>query len=301
MGLPLSLLRLGIVVCLTMLTATCATPPRQAPERARSLLPASSAHTEDEARVAAPHQPPHESSSSSALPVGIRELGNGSIQVFFPPRPVPPELGTLSVAEARLLREALEVVRPSSEPRLRLLEVPGPRAPPRSVIQPLQLRMREEFIAEFGPGVLPLSNSPEGTPLWAALKMAPRFMGEGVRQAADYQETQVARTPEQVEAASARFGMEMGGVGFRVVVLVATLGLGRLLPDVPGGGVAGEVRSWSAALAGRSSVGSITTAQVVADGTLVVSGASAGLAISATCVDMGVCSMASNSSLIPAP
>ncbi|MFY0573169.1 hypothetical protein ACN28S_01290 [Cystobacter fuscus] len=109
-----------------------------------------------------------------------------------------------------------------------------------------------------------------------------------------YQEAQAARTPAQVEAASARFGATMGGVGFRVVVLVATLGLGRLLPDVPAGGVAGEVRSWSAALAGGSSVGSVTTAQVVADGTLVVTGVSAGLAVSSTCVDMGVCSMASN-------
>jgi len=204
---------------------------------------------------------------------------------------------------------------------------------------------------------LPLSNSPGESPLWAALKMSPRFMDEGVRQAAEelfasplfihsvylsvmlyfsawlmpeplfskafaatltvrlamlvglveltrvaqaclqlYQETQAARTPEQVEAASARFGMAMGGVGFRVVVLVATLGLGRLLPDVPGGGVAGEVRSWSAALAGRSSVGTVSTAQVVADGSLVVTGISAGLAISSTCVDMGVCTMESNSS-----
>jgi uncharacterized protein YidB (DUF937 family) len=223
--------------------------------------------------------------------------------------------------------------------------------------QQLQLRVREEFLAGFGPGMLPLPDSAEGSPLWAALKMSPRFMGEGVRQAAEelfnsplfihsvylsvmlyfsawlmpepffskaiaatltvrlamlvglveltrvaqaclrlYQEAQAARTPEQLEAASARFGTAMGGVGFRVVVLVATMGLGRLLPEVPAGGIAGEIRSWSAALAGNASVGAVTTTQVVADGTLVVTGVSAGLAVSSTCVDMGVCSMTSNSS-----
>jgi hypothetical protein len=217
--------------------------------------------------------------------------------------------------------------------------------------------VREEFLAGFGAGVFPLPESPEGSPLWAALKMSPRFMGEGVRQAAEelfnsplfihsvylsvmlyfsawlmpeplfskavaatltvrlamlvgvvelarvaqaclrlYQEAQAARIPAQVEAASARFGTAMGGVGFRVVVLVATLGLGRLLPDVPAGGVAGEVRSWSMALAGGSPVGAVTTAQVVADGTLVVTGVAAELAVSSICVDMGVCFMASSSS-----
>jgi hypothetical protein len=217
--------------------------------------------------------------------------------------------------------------------------------------------VREEFLAEFGPGMLPLPDSPEGSPLWAALEMSPRFMGEGVRQAAEelfhsplfihsvylsvmlyfsawlmpepvfskalaatltvrlamlvglaeltrvahaclrlYQEAQAARTPEQLEAASARFGTTVGGVGFRVVVLVATMGVGRLMPEVPAGGIAGTVRSWSAALLEGSSVGAVTTVQVVADGTLVVTGVSAGLAVSSTCIDMGVCSMASSSS-----
>ncbi len=275
--------------------------------------------------------------------------------MFLPPRPLPPALDTLSVVEARSLRAALAAVRPVPEPRLRLLEIPGPRHAPRSIPQQLQLRVREEFLAEFGPGMLPLPDSAEGSPLWAALEMSPRFMGEGVRQAAEelfnsplfihsvylsvmlyfsawlmpepvfskalaatltvrlamlvglaeltrvaqaclrlYQEAQAARTPAQLEAASARFGTTVGGVGFRVVVLVATMGVGRLMPEVPAGGIAGTVRSWSAALLEGSSVGAITTAQMVADGTLVVSGVSAGLAVSSTCVDMGVCSMASS-------
>lgn len=94
--------------------------------------------------------------------------------MFLPPRPVPPGLDTLSVAEACSLREALAAVRLSVEPRLRLLEVPGPRHPARLATQQLQLRVREEFLAEFGPGVLPLPNSAEESPLWAALKMSPQ-------------------------------------------------------------------------------------------------------------------------------
>ena len=299
----------------------------------------------------------HPAADASALPVGIRELEDGSVKVFLPPRPVPPNWDPLSVEEARFLREALAAMRSPPEPRLRLLEVPGPRSPPRSVPQQLQLRVREEFLAGFGPGVLPLPDSAEGSPLWTALKMSPRFMGEGVRQAAEelfnsplfihgvylsvmlyfsawlmpeplfskafaatltvrlamlgglvelarvaqaclrlYEEAQAARTPAQLEMASAHFGMAIGGGGFRVVVLVATLGLGRLLPDVSVGGVAGEVRSWSAVLAGSSSVGTGITARLVADGTLVVTGVTAGLSVSSICVDMGVCSMASSGS-----
>ncbi|WNG50872.1 hypothetical protein F0U60_47170 [Archangium minus] len=284
-------------------------------------------------------------------------MENGSVKVFLPPRPVPPSLGTLSVTEARILLETLTAVQPSPEPRLRLLEVAGPRHPPQYATQQFQLQVRKEFLAGFGSGVLPLPDSAEGSPLWAALKMSPRFMGEGVREAAEelfnsplfihgvylsvmlyfsawlmpeplfskafaatltvrlamvvglvelarvaqaclrlHQEAQAARSPAQLEAASEHFGAAIGGVGFRVVVLVATMGMGRLLPDVPAGGIAGEVRSWSAALARGASVGTVSTAQVVADGTIVVTGVSADLAISSTCVNMGVCSMASSSS-----
>jgi hypothetical protein len=286
------LLHLGVVVSLVLLTGACATAPKQPPGRAQTSLSAGSAHIPGRARAAAPLQPPrdnpaavHARGAPAPLPLGIRELGDGSIKLFFPPRPMPPALDSLSVAEVRSLREALEGVRLFPEPRLRLLEVPGPRLPPRSATQQLQFRVREEFLAAFGPGMLPLLDSAEGSPLWVALKMSPRFMDEGVRQAAEelfnsplfihgvylsvmlyfsawlmpepvfskavaatltvrlamlvglveltrvaqaclrlYQEAQAARTPEQLEAASARFGMTLGGVGFRVVVLVATMG-----------------------------------------------------------------------------
>jgi hypothetical protein len=64
------------------------------------------------------------------------------------------------------------------------------------------------------------------------------------------------------------------------VVLVATMGLGRLLPSVPEGGIGAQVRTWVTALEGGPSVGAIATAHVVADGTLVVTGTAVGSVVS---------------------
>jgi len=262
----------------------------------------------------------------------------------------------MSLEEARSLREALAPVRVPPNPRLRLLESPGPRRSALSASDPLELRLREEFLAGFGHGLLPPREVLDDSPLLVALKMSPRFMGEGVRQAAEelfssplfihsvyfsvmlyfsawlapeplfskafaatltlrlallvglvelsrvaqacmrlYREVEEARTPRELEAASARFGAALGGTGFRVVVLVATMGLGRLLPAVPDGGLGGQVRSWVAAMEGGPSVGAVATAHVVADGTLVVTGTSADIAVSSACAATGMCSMASNS------
>ena len=78
-------------------------------------------------------------------------------------------------------------------------------------------------------------------------------------------------------------------------MLVATLGLGRLLPTVPEGSIGGQVRSWLVAMEGGPSAGAVATAQVVADGTLVVTGTSAGIAVSSACSGMGLCATASTS------
>ncbi|WP_395848555.1 hypothetical protein [Cystobacter fuscus] len=188
----------------------------------------------------------------------------------------------------------------------------------------------------------------------AALKMSPRFMGDGVRHAAEelfnsplfihsmyfsvmlyfsawlmpeplfskafaatltvrlalwvglvelnrvaqacmtlYREVEEARTLHELEAASARFGKALGGTGFRVMVLVATMGLGRLLPAGSDGGISGQARSWVAAMESGPAAEAVATAQVVADGTLVVTGTSAGIAVSSACSGMGLCTMAS--------
>ncbi|WP_143195617.1 hypothetical protein [Archangium sp. Cb G35] len=215
--------------------------------------------------------------------------------------------------------------------------------------------MREEFLSGFGPGLLPLPDAVDDSALLAALRMSPRFMGEGFRQAAEelfnspifihgvylsvmlyfsawlapepffskglaaaltvrlallvglvelgrvahaclrlYQEAGEARTPRELEEASARFGTALGGTGFRVLVLVATMGLGRLLPSVPEGGIGAQVRTWVTALEGGASVGTAATARVIADGTLVVTGTAVGVSVSSVCSAMGLCTMANS-------
>ena len=90
-----------------------------------------------------------------------------------------------------------------------------------------------------------------------------------------YREVEAASSPEQLEAASARFGMAMGGTYLRVLVTVATLGLARFIPQVPEGGL------WRL-LPPATPQGlvlldhSAASAQVVADGSLIVSGVAAG-------------------------
>ena len=95
-----------------------------------------------------------------------------------------------------------------------------------------------------------------------------------------YQEAQAARTVEELEAVAERFGMAMGGTGLRVLVMVASMGVGRGLPQVPQGGVGALLRSPRYAMAGGATLEGATTVQMVADGTIIVAGVAAGTAAS---------------------
>ena len=94
-----------------------------------------------------------------------------------------------------------------------------------------------------------------------------------------YQESEAARSPKQLEAASERFGKAIGGTGLRVVVAVASMGLGRLLPGPPEGGLQwvqqarrlSDAGPGSAAIVAQS-VETVTEARIVASGVLVVEG-----------------------------
>ena len=101
-----------------------------------------------------------------------------------------------------------------------------------------------------------------------------------------HREVEAASTPEELEAASARFGMSMGGTYLRVLVTVGTLGLARFIPQVPEGGIwrlLPPVTSEGLVILQQSA----STAQVVADGTLIVSGVAAGTAV---CSGLALCS-----------
>lgn len=101
-----------------------------------------------------------------------------------------------------------------------------------------------------------------------------------------YQEVETSSTPEELEAASAHFGRSMGGTYLRVLVTVATLGLARFIPQVPEGGIwrlLPPVTSEGLVILQQTA----STAQVVADGTLIVSGVAVG---TATCSGLALCS-----------
>jgi len=106
-----------------------------------------------------------------------------------------------------------------------------------------------------------------------------------------HREVEAASTPEAFEAASARFGRAMGGTYLRVLVTVGALGLARFIPQVPEGGLwrlLPPVTSEGLVILGQSA----SSAQVVADGTLIVSGVAAG---TATCSGLAWCSSSASS------
>ncbi len=205
-----------------------------------------------------------------------------------------------------------------------------------------ELKLREEFLSRYGSSRLPLPQSLETSPLFLALKLSPRYMGAGVREAAQelfrspvflssvalsvlvyfgawiapeplftkafaatltlrlalvvgvleltrlahacvqlYQEAQAARTLEDLEAVAERFGKVVGGTALRVLVMVASMGVAKGLPQVPEGGLGFLLRSPRFAVAGGATLEGATTVKMVADGTVVVMGVSAGTAATA--------------------
>ncbi len=204
-----------------------------------------------------------------------------------------------------------------------------------------EVQLRREFLARYGPSSLPLPASLEHSRLFLALQRSPRYMGPGIRDAAEelfrspaflasvtlsvvvylaawalpepvfskafaaaltvrlaiavgllelrnlglacyrlYQDAEAARTVEELEAVAERFGRAMGGTALRAVVLVASFGVGKTLPRVPEGGLWSLLTPSRYAMPGGLTWQSATTVQMVADGSLVVSGVAVGTAAS---------------------
>jgi HNH/ENDO VII superfamily nuclease len=94
-----------------------------------------------------------------------------------------------------------------------------------------------------------------------------------------YREAEAASTVEQLEAVAERFGKAMGGTGLRVLMMVASMGVARGLPQVPQGGLGALLRAPRYALPeGLTLEGGATTVQMAADGTVVITGVAAGTA-----------------------
>jgi hypothetical protein len=111
--------------------------------------------------------------------------GRGLKLTFKTLRP-DPALARFSLEEAREVVAALEerkAARPT--PRASLL-VTGSWALPPTTAQPsdLEKRVREQYEALYGSSLVPLPASLEGARWFQALKLSPRYMHEGVREAA---------------------------------------------------------------------------------------------------------------------
>jgi hypothetical protein len=87
----------------------------------------------------------------------------------------------------------------------------------------------------------------------------------------------------------------MGGVFLRALVVVASLGVPQVLPKVPGGGIWTLLSPLRHAPADGPALASIATAQIVADGSLVVAGVAAGIPATALCGELATCAVMSGS------
>jgi hypothetical protein len=288
--------------------------------------------------------PGGESSGERPKPVRVDALPGGALRLSFEPLAPDPARERLRLEEARavlaVLRESLPP-REKGRPRL-VLASAGAWDTQGAAPETWELRLREEFLSRYGPSRLPLPPSLEASRLYMALKLSPRYMGEGVREAARalfnsplfvssvvlsvfiyfaawlapepvftkafvaaltlrltlavgaweltqvawaclqlYQEAEAARTVQELEAAAERFGRAMGGTGLRVLMLVASMGVARGLPEVPTGGLGALLRAPRFSLPGGMTMGGTTTVQMVADGTVIVTGVAAGTAAAA--------------------
>ncbi|WP_152622364.1 hypothetical protein, partial [Archangium violaceum] len=110
-----------------------------------------------------------------------------------------------------------------------------------------------------------------------------------------YHEAEAAITPQQLDDAAARFGKALGGTGLRVLVVVASLGLPQVFPKVPEGGLWSLLSSIRHAPAGGSLLESIVSVQIVADGSLLVTGIAAGASAVSLCGEFAICAMMDDS------
>jgi hypothetical protein len=304
------------------------------------------------ARTTASVAPRSELPGAKPLPLLIGSLPGERLRLSFPASPPHPGLEKLSVEELRPLLAAFGSFQPPAHPRLQLLESPGAVGPAQGPASSWELRLREEFLSQYGPALLPVPESLESSRLSLALKLSTRYMDDGIREAAQelfsapaflasvslsvlvyfaawmapeplfskafaaaltvrlsllvglselsrvamaclhlHREAEAATTPQELEAAAERFGKSIGGTGLRVLVVVASLGMPQVLPQVPKGGLETLLSPLRHAPAGGPALESIATAQVVADGTLVVTGVAAGTSAVSLCGELAACAM----------
>ncbi|NMO16372.1 AHH domain-containing protein [Pyxidicoccus fallax] len=147
------LLRLALVCC-CVLPTSCATSPEGHP-------------------------------GEGGAPSGVRatRLSRERVRLDFSPRAPVPALEELSPEEARAVLAGFhQALRRAPQPRLqRALAMAGASGAPAS----WELQLRQEFLARYGPSRLPLPDSVEHSRVFLALRRSTRYMGPGIRDAAE--------------------------------------------------------------------------------------------------------------------
>lgn len=346
-----------VLVSILMLSTACATSPAVV---GASDSPVDSQQQTREANKARQqlHATPAGQTWAEPQQVVIRSVSEHRLQLAFPVRGAPAEAAPLRVQDVRPLLAAFESFRPKARPRLRLmLEHPVSSGTARGPVAPWEPRLREEFLARYGPSVLPLPASLETSRLFLALQLSTRYMDEGIRDAAQElfsapafvasvtlsvlvyfaawaapeplfskafaaaltvrlallvgvvelgrlaeaclllnREAEAAVTQDELEAAAERFGRAVGGTALRVLVVVASLGVPQVLPKLPPGGLWTLLSPLRHAPAGGAALESISTAQVVADGSILVTGVAAGVSAVSLCGELAHCAVMGGSS-----
>jgi hypothetical protein len=292
-----------------------------------------------------------EALSEGEVPREAKEsaLPGGRVKLTFGPVAPNPALEVMELEEAQAVLTVMHAALLAERPEVRV--IPPPRFGLLSGDEGWgQGHLRERFQRRFGGMLLPLPERVEQSRLFQALKLSPRYMGEGVREAARelfsspvflasvclsvavyfgawlapepflskafavtltaalaltvgmmevanvalaclrlYWESQAAKTDKELEAASARFGKALGGTGLRVMVMVASMGVARTAPTVPAGGLGALLGSPRYTVQGGLAVEAAATAQVLADGSLVLGGVATGAVATRLCGGLAMC------------
>jgi hypothetical protein len=130
-----------------------------------------------------------ESNEPHEIPSIVRTtwLPEGQLQIEF--EPLHPELDSGEMSE----QEALTVLAAFAQsfPEASKLEVVPAMASPSGSLVPWEQKLRAEFLKRYGQARMPLPDSLLNGPLFMALRMFPRYMGPGIREAAE----QMFRSP----------------------------------------------------------------------------------------------------------
>ncbi|WP_309887931.1 hypothetical protein [Archangium sp.] len=142
------------------------------------LVPTSCTTTSEGAPPSEPRRPPPKTVRTS-------ELTNGAVRLSFEPVAPDPTLEVLRLGEARALLTHLHAsVSPKEKGKSRLRLLLASTGTGDEVPAEWEVRMRREYLSRFGESLLPLPASLETSRFSLALRLSPRYMGEGVREAA---------------------------------------------------------------------------------------------------------------------